>query len=198
VELEAIGPSVEELLGEHSRWRKRIVKERREWVFNIGRSGAAAADFLARAAGLTARGHTAAGIQTIDYALEQRVSAVLLPQQSQVEALLARLLERRNQEWAEEAQTALHQIARKVEVSKRLYSEYGPAWSQPAVAKPLRSQAWPAVVTVFLRAAEHGADNLKFLNAALRALDVMEAAKQNQFAGELRRQAEAMLQRIGS
>jgi len=195
--LEAIGPSVEQLLGEHARWRKRIIKERSEWVFNVGRSGTAAADFLAQAAGLTVRGGAAPdNLRTIERALEERVRAVLLPQQSQVESLLAALLERHDTNWSEEERVTLHQLARKIEVTKRLCSKYSAGWGQPAAAQPLRPQAWPAVVALFLRAADGGTENLKFLNAALRALDVMEASGRNQFAGELRRYAEALLQRV--
>jgi len=55
----------------------------------------------------------------------------------------------------------------------------------------------PAVVAAFLIAAEGAGENYKFLNAALRALDLMDVRAAARCAGALRQWCQTLLARVG-
>lgn len=191
----AVVPVVERLLSHAESWRERIAAQRQQWIFNAGASGIAGAEFIAGQLGRDA-GRCRSGTAAIDRSLGDRVIELLVAERGTVEAILIALLTHRAGEWSDADWAFLHQLARQVEVAKRVYSAYDQGWRVPPAPTPLDSDAWPALVLVFVNAAEGAGARYKFLNAALRALDLMETAGVTQFSAELRKRCDDLLGRI--
>ncbi|MBM4264864.1 MAG: hypothetical protein FJ145_26000 [Deltaproteobacteria bacterium] len=192
----AVVAAVERLLGHAERWRERLAAQRRQWIFNAGTSGVAGAEFIAGKLGLVARAHRGSGGAASDRSLDKRVIELLVAERGAVERILIALLTRQVGKWRKADWAALHQLAHQVEVTKRVHSTYDEAWRVPAAPTPLDSDAWPALVLVFLIAAEPAGVQCKFLSAALRALDCMEANGVKKFSRELRVRCQELLERI--
>lgn len=95
----------------------------------------------------------------------------------------------------------LDPLCRKIAIARRVWSEYDSTWKKPRKVKPLPDSDWPLLIGVLLAYASpvgegseqtRGAE-LKNLNAALQAIDIVEDRVEDVYIAELKNWADRII-----
>lgn len=119
--------------------------------------------------------------------------------------LLHRLAARSSQSLEHREHVSLAMLCRKIAVAGRVWESYDPSWSKPASRSQLSGPAYSLLAAVLLTCAGAPAPPnskgspgapLKYLNAALGALDLARESDDTRFVRELDDAADRMLARL--